>query len=71
MGSRLDSDFLGLDLTRNPGYGTLDLLVSFRLFSGITVFAVVNNALDRDYMEVFGYPALPVRFRVGLSTGRQ
>jgi vitamin B12 transporter len=71
VGSRLDSDFLGLDLTQNPGYGSLDLLVSIRLFSGITVFAVVNNALDRDYMEAFGYPALPVRFRLGLSTGRR
>jgi vitamin B12 transporter len=69
-GSRLDSDFLGLDLTQNPGYGSLDLLLSFRLFSGITVFAVVNNALDHDYMEALGYPALPVRFRLGLSTGR-
>jgi len=70
VGSRLDSDFIGLDLTRNPGYGTLDLLASFRLFSGVSVFAVVNNALNRDYMETFGYPALPVRFRLGLSTGR-
>jgi len=70
VGSRLDADFLGLDLTRNPGYGTLNLVASFRLFSGISVFAVVNNALNRDYMEVLGYPALPARFRIGLSTGR-
>ena len=71
VGSRLDSDFLGLDLTRNPGYGVLDLLISFRLFSGVTLFAVVNNAADRRYMETFGYPALPVRFRIGLSAGRE
>ena len=68
IGSRLDSDFLGLGLSRNPGYGVLDLLVSFRLLSGVTLFAVVNNALDKSYMEAFGYPALPARFRIGLST---
>jgi vitamin B12 transporter len=71
VGSRLDSDFLGLGLSRNPGYGVLDLLVSFRLFSGVTVFAVVNNVLDRDYMEACGYPALPRRFRIGIRTGRE
>jgi outer membrane cobalamin receptor len=69
VGRRLDSDFLGLGLNRNPGYGMLDLLLSFRLFSGATVFAVVNNALDKGYMEVLGYPALPARFRIGLSAG--
>ncbi len=69
VGSRLDSDFLGMGLDRNPGYGILDLLLSYRLLSEVTVFAVVNNALDKNYMEVLGYPALPVRFRIGISTG--
>lgn len=69
VGSRVDSDFLGLGLNRNPAYGVLDLLVSFRLITDISVFAAVNNALDRSYMEAFGYPALPARFRVGLSAG--
>jgi outer membrane cobalamin receptor len=69
VGRRLDSDFLGLGLDRNPGYGVLDLLLSFRLFSGATAFIVVNNALDRRYMEVLGYPALPARFRIGISAG--
>jgi outer membrane cobalamin receptor len=70
LGSRLDSDFLGLDLKRNRAFGVLDLLVSFRLFSGMNLFAVVNNALDRSYMEALGYRALPARFRIGFSTGR-
>ncbi len=68
VGSRPDTDFLGLGLQRSRGYGFLDLLLSFRLLSGVTVFAVVNNALDRSYMEVLGYPALPARFRIGLRT---
>ena len=69
VGSRTDSDFLGLGLTRNPAYHVLDLLLSCRLFSGTNVFLAVNNALNRNYMEALGYPALPARFRVGLSTG--
>ena len=68
-GSRLDSDFLGLGLDRNPGFGVLDLRVSFRLLSGLSLYAVVNNTLDRSYMESLGYPALPARFRIGLATG--
>ena len=69
VGSRTDSDFLGLGLTRNPAYQVLDLLLSFRLFSGANVFLVVNNARNCDYMESLGYPALPARFRVGIATG--
>jgi hypothetical protein len=33
------------------------------------MFAAANNALDRSYMEALGYPALPARFRIGLSAG--
>ncbi len=69
VGSRADSDFLGLGLNRNPAYGVLDLLVSFRLFSGASIYVIVNNALNRDYMEVLGYPALPAHFRIGFSAG--
>ena len=69
VGNRLDSDFLGLGLTQNPAYGTLDLFLRYRLLTGISIFAAVNNALDRRYMEAFGYPALPARFRIGLSAG--
>jgi len=69
VGRRLDSDFLGIGLNQNPAYGVLDLLLSFRLLSGSSVFVVVNNALDRTYMEALGYPALPARFRIGLTTG--
>jgi vitamin B12 transporter len=69
VGSRLDSDFSGLGITRNPAYGVLDLLASYRLFSGAALYLAVNNALNRSYMEVLGYPALPARFRAGITTG--
>jgi vitamin B12 transporter len=69
VGQRADSDFSGLGMTSNPAYGVLDLLAGFRLFSGAFLYVVINNVLDREYMEVLGYPALPARFRVGFTTG--
>jgi outer membrane cobalamin receptor len=69
IGSRTDSDFLGLGVSRNPGYAVLDLHAGFRLIGDVSIFAAVNNALNRSYMESLGYPALPARFRIGLSTG--
>jgi vitamin B12 transporter len=69
VGARLDSDFAGIGLDRNPGYGTLDLNLSLRLMSGMKLFAAASNVLDKKYMEVLGYPALPFRFRVGFIAG--
>ncbi len=69
VGSRADSDFLGMGLTSNPAYYVLDLLMSFRLFSGASFYVIVNNASNQHFMEVLGYPALPARFRVGFSAG--
>lgn len=69
VGSRADSDFSGLGIGRNPAYGVLDLSASFRLFTGAALYLAVNNVLDRSYMEVLGYPALPARFRLGITTG--
>ncbi len=69
VGRRLDSDFSGLGLSHSRAFRVLDLLASFRLFGGAALYLTVNNALDRSYMEVLGYPALPARFRLGLTTG--
>ena len=69
VGRRVDSDFSGLGLTRNPGYGILNLRLSQRLNDSISWFVLVNNALDKEYMEVLGYPALRAHFRVGLRAG--
>jgi len=69
VGSRADSDFSGLGMTRNPGYGTLNLRASFRISDSLSWYAAVDNALNRKYMEVLGYPALRAHFRVGLRAG--
>jgi outer membrane cobalamin receptor len=69
VGRRVDSDFSGLGLTSNPGYGVLNLLLSYRLSDSISWFALVNNALDKEYMEALGFPALRAHFRIGLRAG--
>ncbi len=69
VGKRVDSDFAGLGVTHNPGYMVLNVLANFRIGESTAVYAVVNNALNTSYMEVFGYPALRSHFRVGVRTG--
>lgn len=73
VGARADSDFLGLGLTRNPGYTKLDLGGSYRTERRITYFAVIENALNRSYMEVLGFPALRLTVRAGarLELGKE
>jgi vitamin B12 transporter len=69
VGNRVDSDFVGLELTRSRCYGILNFSASFRFSANIALYSVVENVLDRNYMEVLGYPALPRHFRIGLRAG--
>ncbi len=67
MSDRVDSDFLGIGLTRNTGYTRLDLRATLRVNSHARLLATLENATDAEYQEVLGYAALPRRFRVSLS----
>jgi vitamin B12 transporter len=66
VGRRADSDFVGLGLTENDGYTRLDARVRVRVARGLEAFVVGENILDRQYMEVLGYPALGRSVRAGL-----
>ena len=66
VGERADSDFVGLGLTRNPGYQRLDVRGRVRIFGGLEAYVVGENVLDEEYQEVLGYPALGVSVRGGL-----
>ncbi len=68
VGSRVDSDFSGLGLGRSRGYGTLDLAATYRWSQTLSFYAVVDNALNRAYMDVLGFPALRAHFRLGLRS---
>jgi outer membrane cobalamin receptor len=66
VGRRPDSDFLGFGIDHAAGYVRVDLGGWYAVRPRVTVYANVENALDRRYNEVVGYPALPVNFRAGV-----
>lgn len=66
VGRRPDSDFLGLGIDHAAGYVRADLGGWYAIRRWMTAYVNVENALDRRYNEVVGYPALPVNFRAGM-----
>jgi outer membrane cobalamin receptor len=66
VGRRSDSDFLGFGFDHAAGYVRADLGGWYAVHPRITAYLNVENALDRRYNEVVGYPALPINFRGGL-----
>lgn len=68
VGRRADSDFFVLPtpVDHAAGYARLDLGGWYAITSRVTTYANVENALDRHYNEVVGYPALPINFRAGV-----
>lgn len=66
VGRRPDDDFVGLHILHAAGYARVDLGGWYAITSRVTVYANVENALNRHYNEVVGYPALLVNFRGGL-----
>jgi len=65
VGPRPDSDFDGFNIDHAAGYVRADLGGWYAINSRVTAYANVENALDRRYNEVVGYPALPLNFRAG------
>jgi vitamin B12 transporter len=70
VGSRADSDFLGLGLERNGSFARLDARVRLHASRALEVLVVGENLLDRRYQEVLGYPALGRALRIGLRYRR-
>jgi vitamin B12 transporter len=66
VGRRPDSDFLGFGIDHAAGYVRVDFGGWYAVRPRVTLYANVENALDRRYNEVVGYPALPVNFRAGV-----
>ncbi len=66
VGRRPDSDFLGFGIDHAAGYVRADVGGWYAVRPRITAYVNVENALDRSYNEVVGYPALPVNFRAGV-----
>jgi len=66
VGRRADSDFDNFGINHAAGYVRADLGGWYAFNSRITTYVNVENALDRRYNEVVGYPSLPINFRAGL-----
>jgi outer membrane cobalamin receptor len=66
VGRRPDSDFLELGIDHAAGYVRADVGGWFAVHPRVTAYLNIENALDRRYNEVLGYPALPLNFRGGL-----
>ena len=66
VGRRPDSDFLGFNVDHAAGYARLDVGGWYAVNSRVTAYLNLENALDKHYNEVVGYPALSANFRAGL-----
>lgn len=66
VGRRPDDDFLGFNIDHAAGYVRADLGGWYAIHPRLTAYLNIENALNRRYNEVVGYPALPVNFRAGL-----
>ena len=66
VGRRPDSDFLGFGINHAAGYARVDLGGWYAVNSRVTAYVNVENALNRHYQEVVGYPALGANFRAGM-----
>jgi vitamin B12 transporter len=66
-GERTDSDFLGLGLTRNPGYARFDVATSYSVTRGFSLYGRATNLFDKRYQDALGYPALGRDFRIGMN----
>ena len=66
VGRRKDSDFLGFGINHAAGYARVDMGGWYSLTSRVTAYVTLQNALDKQYQEVVGYPALGANFRAGM-----
>ncbi len=66
IGRRTDSDFLGYGIDHAAGYARVDLGGWYAITSRITAYLNLENAFDKAYQEVVGYPALGANVRAGM-----
>jgi vitamin B12 transporter len=68
VGRRVDSDFVSLNppLTSADPYTRWDLAWTYQITKQLSYLGVIENMLDRSYMEALGFPALRITYRTGL-----
>jgi len=64
-GQRFDYNFPGQII--NPGYALINLAATYNVARGFSVYGRINNLANKQYQEVYGFPALGREFRIGVK----
>ncbi len=64
-GQRFDYNFPGQII--NPGYALINLAATYNIARGFSVYGRINNLANKQYQEVYGFPALGREFRIGVK----
>jgi len=64
-GKRFDYDYPGQII--DAGYALINLAASYNVAHGVSVFGRIANLANKQYQEVYGYPALGREFRIGVK----
>ncbi len=68
VGERRDLDPVTFSrLATNNGYTRIDLAGAYRVSREVSLFARIENLLNRDYQEVLGFPAYRLNFSAGVK----
>jgi vitamin B12 transporter len=64
-GQRFDYNFPGQII--NPGYALINLAATYNIARGFSLYGRINNLANKQYQEVYGFPALGREFRIGVK----
>lgn len=64
-GQRFDYNFPGQII--NPGYALINLAATYHIARGFSVYGRIANLANKQYSEVYGFPALGREFRIGVK----
>jgi vitamin B12 transporter len=64
-GRRFDYNYPGQII--DPGYALVNLAATYNVARGFSVYGRINNLANKQYQEVYGFPALGREFRIGVK----
>ncbi len=64
-GQRFDYNFPGQII--DPGYALLNLAATYDVARGFSIYGRITNLANKQYEEVYGFPALGREFRIGVK----
>jgi vitamin B12 transporter len=64
-GERFDYNYPGQII--NPGYALINLAATYNFARGFSVYGRIANLANKQYQEVYGFPALGREFRIGVK----